>query len=349
MYAMAVAVSSNSGPSSLQEFKKAVNGVLEQKHFQLATDRCKKMQQFGRQIVTSCETPELEATMLQFTDGIGNELDTILKSCDKYKLLSSKRQKAWSLFHAFRCEKLITTWKDLLTKLSISDMSSLLMQSVTQELFETRMKAYFHHSLEGVNLDASNEVITVDESNILVYACGYVPSHLIKRYKKRQGSKYASFVQCLLHMGIGECEESFYEYAKMWFVKINRGGAFEVDDSTYEFFLELEKKVRVYLRNAKSSGSIPESAVDDTINDEGILLHWSVIASIDLTEEESMELLRDVVQLWFNIRGFSITGLWNEQYKRITNESSKSKPGLRKGLKKSEQSKQTVSGPSSTS
>ena len=41
-----------------------------------------------------------------------------------------------------------------------------------------------------------------DEKNIVMYACGFVPAKLIKRYKKLKGSKYASFVECLMHMSV---------------------------------------------------------------------------------------------------------------------------------------------------
>ena len=37
-------------------------------------------------------------------------------------------------------------------------------------------------------------------------------------------------------------------------------------------------------------------------------------------------------------RGYSVTGMWNEHYKRISNETSIVKAWLRKGLKKSQNS-----------
>ena len=37
----------------------------------------------------------------------------------------------------------------------------------------------------------------------MMYAGGYVPVALMHKYEKRSGEKYASFVQCLMHMGVG--------------------------------------------------------------------------------------------------------------------------------------------------
>ena len=62
----------------------------------------------------------------------------------------------------------------------------------------------------------------------------------------------------------------------------------------------------------------------------------------DTTEEDSLELLKDVVKLWMNIRGFSITGKWNEEYKRLSNKTSKSKSGLHKWLKKKAADKENM-------
>ncbi len=61
--------------------------------------------------------------------------------------------------------------------------------------------------------------------------------------------------------------------------------------------------------------------------------------SMDLDEDECKEILKDVVTLWLNIRGFSATGSWVEQHKKIAGATMKSKPSLRAGLKKSRSKK----------
>ena len=64
--------------------------------------------------------------------------------------------------------------------------------------------------------------ITDNEKNVM-YACGYIPASLIHRYEIRKDAKYASFVQCLLHMAIGTYQYTFYGYARQWFETINCG------------------------------------------------------------------------------------------------------------------------------
>ena len=56
--------------------------------------------------------------------------------------------------------------------------------------------------------------------------------------------------------------------------------------------------------------------------------------SVDIDgEEESVELLRDIVELWLTIRGFSIAGQWMEIYKKCSSKTTKKSKSLRKTLK----------------
>ena len=145
-------------------------------------------------------------------------------------------------------------------------------------------------------------------------------------------------------MAIGTFEDSFYDYARKWFHNINRGGAFEVGDATYSFFLTIEKKMRAHLRALyqPSGEQCRSKVIGQLIDDEDVLFHWYVVCFADTTEQDSLELLKDIVELWTNIRGFSITGRWNEECKRLSRDTSKSKPGLRKGLKKKTAGKENL-------
>ena len=85
--------------------------------------------------------------------------------------------------------------------------NALLLQSITQYIFEAKMKLFFPSKATD-SICKGLEEITEDEKNIIMYACGYVPVTLIHRYEKRKGEKYTSFVQCLLHMAIGTYEDT---------------------------------------------------------------------------------------------------------------------------------------------
>lgn len=181
--------------------------------------------------------------------------------------------------------------------------NTLLLQSLTQELFETRMKMYFPYKVKETHCKGLDADIMDDEKNIRMYACGYVPVALIHRYEKRKDTKYTSFVQCLLNMAIGTYEDAFYGYARKRFESINRGGAFEVNDSTFDIFLVVERNTRHALKSYLHTKDDQKAVVDKLVANEDVLFHWSMV-STDLDDHGSQEVLNDILTLWINIRGF---------------------------------------------
>ena len=51
--------------------------------------------------------------------------------------------------------------------------------------------------------------------------------------------KSASIVECLSNMTVNGEEGSFLDYTIQWISKVNRGGLFEVNDSTFALFQEI--------------------------------------------------------------------------------------------------------------
>ena len=65
------------------------------------------------------------------------------------------------------------------------------------------------------------------------------------------------------------------------------------------------------------------------VDDEDVNFQWSMLSLIQ-DEDHSMELLKTIVEEWVKLRGFAVTSLWLEDYKRTTQEAGKS---IRKELK----------------
>ena len=79
-----------------------------------------------------------------------------------------------------------------------------------------------------------------------------------------------------------------------------------------------------------------QAIVEFVTSDSDVQFHWSIV-SIDIEEEKhSSEVLKDIVQLWLSIRGFSISRAWMEGYKTTVCVTTKKKKSLSKGLKRSE-------------
>ena len=76
-----------------------------------------------------------------------------------------------------------------------------------------------------------------------------------------------------------------------------------------------------------------KSIIEEIVNNGEVQYHWSSIA-YELDDDITQLLLKEIVQLWLNIRGFSTAGSFVEQYKQCHNKSTKKSVGLRKGLKR---------------
>ena len=50
-------------------------------------------------------------------------------------------------------------------------------------------------------------------------------------------------IECLSAMAVNGDESNFLEYTTKWIGIVNRGGLFEINDTTYMFFKEIELKV----------------------------------------------------------------------------------------------------------
>ena len=65
-----------------------------------------------------------------------------------------------------------------------------------------------------------------------------------------------------------------------------------------------------------------------------VQFYWS-LSSIDIdTEDNAALLLKEIIELWLTIRGFSIAGQWLEIYKSNRQVTTKKSKSLRKTLKR---------------
>ena len=64
---------------------------------------------------------------------------------------------------------------------------------------------------------------------------------------------------------------------------------------------------------SSNHGIDKEVVVDCLHSDNDVQFYWSMIA-VELDEEVSQNLLRDIIHLWVTIRGFSYASILVEQY-----------------------------------
>ena len=244
------------------------------------------------------------------------------------------REQLWRQFHAIRLSELCEIWTTFLTTLK-SNLDPLVQQYINQELFSDIIKSRCG-SYPTVSTKATS--MTREEENIVRYASGYVPYSLMKKYEKNVTEKSASFVECLSSMAITGEEGSFLEYTTEWVSKVNRGGLFEVNDTTFALFREIELCIRDKLTSILATSSMQPDQKDKLIKtvheDIDVQFYWSLLSTDLETSNLAEELLRDIIELWLNIRGFSVAGQWMEVYKHNKSTTTKRAKSLRKTLKR---------------
>ena len=271
-------------------------------------------------------------------------LESVVMSCMPLSSAGS-RHSLWVQYHKKRSNDLVDMWNQFMKDLNITDSSILLTQMINDKLFEDLVK---HHTTTSVEVDlskSSKKQLSSLEESIIRYATGYVPHTLIKQFESRKDKKYAVFVDCLLSMS-ATCEDSvecsFFDYTKRWTELINRGGLFEINDQSFRLFKEIESTLQMKLQSAMLESAKAVTTVDrsykhriisEVTSDDDVLFYWSLCAVQIINEQESTELLTQIVELWLTIRGFSLANEWLEQFKQKNSSTTSKSKGLRRSLK----------------
>ena len=182
------------------------------------------------------------------------------------------------------------------------------------------------HSLEG---DRSFSEV---EENALYYVAGYVIRKFIYKHQKSDDNKSKVAVAALWEMLGENCSSvnalcSFNDYVKIWTKTNDRGGLKHVSLDTFNCF----KAIELVTYRLISEGRAKDDIISQTFDDPNVVFHWDLISEIP-EEAQSLELLREVIDLWFTIRGFSVANKLFEEYKRASKMNIKGKKGLRKTL-----------------
>ena len=85
-----------------------------------------------------------------------------------------------------------------------------------------------------------------------------------------------------------------------WTDLVDRGGLTHVDDMLFDMFVAMEMEIRRHIGTASETSSMRDRAIDGILNDD-VKFYWSMVASGDWVETESM-LLRMIVNHWVTIR-----------------------------------------------
>ena len=241
--------------------------------------------------------------------------------------------------HSIWSTRLISIWTTFLSSIK-ENLSSFIQQRVNQKLYESLISRSLP-PLSSSSQPQTRSILSEDELNIVRYAAGYVPHKLLKKHNNSDSVKSANFAECLIKMAVSGDETSLLQYTETWTNLMNRGNLFEISDSMFLFFQQVElivqNKLKIALQSSTQHQMNDVQVKDDifcsVLEAENVQLYWSILSADICKQEHCDELLREIVDMWIAIRGHSIAGAWLEIYKQCKHKTTKKQKSLHTSLK----------------
>ena len=219
-------------------------------------------------------------------DTFSEELVATIESCfdvvGKEHSARAWKEKALVNFHRLRLNKIPAICTSLYSQVGLKNDDPLLLQSVSQEVFNTLIVHRMNSRIPSAVAPSHAEPLDKDEENALQYASGYIPLKLLKKHSKHTDEKASNFVTCLKSMAVEEDQykDTFEDYTREWIEQVDHGGLFQINDCTFNFFKAVECQVRKRLPALLKSqhGVSKESLISATISDEEVEFFWTLLS-----------------------------------------------------------------------
>ena len=178
--------------------------------------------------------------------------------------------------------------------------------------------------------------VTSTEANALRYAAGFVCRHLRNKLEKRNHPLKEELILCILQLIRGADANEESGTAEEWSELIDRGGLWNVRNTTFQVFCALEEEIRPSLRAfvLDSTHTDKAKAITTLISSNDVQFYWCIAAAdFDIEDEEThAQLLQKIVELFVTVRGFAYASAWVEKYKQSKDKSTQRSKSLRKKL-----------------
>ena len=305
--------------------KDCIAATMKRKEYTVTSTRNSRLQEHGKLLIDLFEDESRCTKVELFSMKLMCEIETVA-------LCAKKKEKVLTAFHHFRISRLPKLWQDFCCENDVQEtLEPLLYQTVSQSIFQD----YFLDKIHTAKGDQSSEAksfadnITLDEENVIRFIAGYIPHTILKNLKRRKSSekKVQAFTECLLKLAVDGPEESLLAYTTEWMKLIDRGGLFHVSDESFLFFKAMEIKFRQVVTPVliQPSSSVTKSdTIKQFIDDEVIRFHWDLLAIDIENEDDSEELMTEIVSKWINMHSVSTLDKLMEDIK-VKNRTEKKK------------------------
>ena len=300
----------------------AVESVLSEPRFKFETQAAKTAYRLASVFVQSKDVHQHR--IIRFA----NILEEKLKTCfiTTHRTQKLKQEKMWGQYHQLRTSKqFILDWKLLLSEITEIEPCAAFIQYVTHEVFKQMMKVQFPPTTPT---SKTLPLLTDIEVNALRYVAGYVCRTLHDRLKTSSVEGKEVLVLYLSDMNGSDKNGDGEE----WINAINRGSLWQVNEEVFQTFLIIEELVRDELCLEKCTfDARKQQIIEKVVTNDDVLHQWSFCVP-DAEESISNTLLKKVVELFVNIRGFAFASSCVELYKQANKKTLSKKKALRTEL-----------------
>ena len=170
----------------------------------------------------------------------------MLKQVRRFRLLSSKSDKLWVLFHEFTTREGNKLCRECDTALGLK-AHDVFWQLFIEKKFILRIVKELQTSNKLVSdEDSSPRKLTSVEENAIRYAAGFVIRKLLKKYCKKKTLKEVETCQVLNEMAskaVHTSESCANQHqSKTWISLADRGGLYHVSNTDFDLFVVIEMK-----------------------------------------------------------------------------------------------------------
>ena len=285
--------------------QKAVESVLADESFKLPSPIAADALSTAQKLAASFGTNQ--QLISKFAEKLVRTLMPTFES--KASSCKVRREKMWRKYHSIRTSEYKALWEQLQKTIN-SVASPTFYQYATDVIFRELIQEQFPLPSENAEQDDPSAVISYQESNVLRYVSGYVCHALTVRVKSSNHPPKKELVLCLGDLTTDEQDEQLSNTAD-WTKLIDRGGLVHVNDNTYMLFHSMELEVRKHLKSGVTSTQ-KKQIVESVCQNDDVLFYWCMLA-VESEDAVAEVLLRMLVELFVNLRGFAFTSTWMEK------------------------------------
>ncbi|XP_065917789.1 uncharacterized protein [Dysidea avara] len=305
----------DAGPKAKDDFVEALRSILNDDSFKIMSSEAIEARKAAQILLDWCLDAANNNCFTTFVLKLSEDLKQAMSSCKKK---SCNREKLWRNFFLLRSsEKFREDWVNFLDSANVA-ATPILYQHLTDILF----RGYIGDHVTGCTAETKVDpapAVTKREGNALRYAAGYVCRHLRKKIERSKHELKEEMVLCLMTL----TKDTPEEHSEC--------------GSSEEWTLALDREVRECLKmllGSNPAAGKKEEIVEKVTSSDDVEFYWLIsTADFKIGEKEvHSALLKEIVQLYVTIRGFSYASFWMEKFKQSAKKSTQRSKSLRRDL-----------------